>query len=73
MRFWHKHQYEEFQPPGYQEHVRMKRCACGKTYNQGVRGEHGQLIPYGFHAVTKVPLFGARGLCAGKDRPKRSR
>ena len=59
MRFWHQHQWEEFHPSMYQDHVRMKRCGCGKVYHQGVRGECGQIIPYGFHALTKQPLFGA--------------
>ena len=55
-----KHQWQEFTPLGYQPDVRMKQCVfCHRLYNEGIRGEHGQIIPYGFHAITKQPLFGA--------------
>ena len=55
-----KHIWEEFRSLGYQAHVRMKMCIrCTRLYNEGIRGESGRIIPYGFHAVTKHPLFGA--------------
>lgn len=61
LRKWRcKHCWEEFHPLGYQPDVRMRRCIlCTQLYNRGVRGESGQIIPYGFHVRTKKALFGA--------------
>ena len=54
------HRWEEFHPLSYQPYVLMKKCIlCTQLYNEGVRGESRQIIPYGFHATTKQPLFGA--------------
>ena len=63
---FHRHSWEEFYPTNYQAHVRMYKCACKKVYDQGVRGEHGQIIPYGFDADTGRPVFGAQCLQIGK-------
>ena len=62
-----KHDYQPFHPIMYQDHVRKLRCIkCEKFYDEGVRGEHGQIIHYGYSVNTGKALFGAKELERGK-------
>ena len=59
MNLPHRHIWTSFHPTGYQKDVLMFQCACcPKIYHQGVRGEHGQVIPLGVSATTGQVLFG---------------
>ena len=61
--YWHKadHVWESFHPVYYQHNVRKLRCKlCGTVYNEGVRGEEGQIIEYGFNSITGKVMFGGR-------------